>query len=429
MAAKTPAKKTAKKTASKKPYKKSDEPSRADKEALSIENDVIEFWKAIGTSELNDWDKPWIYNLFAAENAGKFLNESERYIYKGGFNQFLIASSTKHMAESPLANLIINRTEMSKLFDITDFKDSPVVKNGIKSVASIYNRPVEKILYSVWNYPSGARWSGAEGEARPTAAQVEALQLTRKDVKGLMYPTFPVWSIHDIYEHLPEAAKTKVNELVELRKSLGYPFNPEDEIEQYIDREISDLIERQGIKVVVTPEDRACYRPLLDEIQLPTKEQFKNPIARLAVTYHEMTHSTKHVLGRRATSRKGTSDYAIEEVVAETSAVMMVKALEKNLADVLPQRPDIAAMFDDYYKNAMTYNHGWGEKFDFAKGIDSIVADRENEKGVIKSILVNIAKAVDMLTNQEFTPEQRLEAKKDNFKRWAPTTNTPEPSM
>lgn len=244
-----------------------------------------------------------------------------------------------------------------------------------------------------------------------------------------MYPTFPVWSIHDIFEHLPEAQKEKINELVEMRKNLGYPFNPEDKIEQYIDREIDDLVKRQNVPVTLAEGDSACYYPLRDEIQLPTKEQFINPVARYAVTCHEYAHSTKHVLGRRATSRKATTDYAIEEVVAETTAVMMVKALEKRLEDVLPQRPDIAEMFQDYYKNAMSYNHGWGEKFDFAGGVKSIVADRENEKGLIKTILVNIAKAVDVLSNQEFTPEVRLEAKKDNIKRWAEPSKSPEPQM
>lgn len=410
----------------KKPYtkaksyaKKDKAPSRTDIQAESIESDILDFWKAIGTSSLKEWDRPWVYSMTQGENAGKFLTEGSRYIYKGGFNQFLIASFAQNL-DSDKATLILNRTDMSKIFDAKDFAETPIVKNGIKSLGSIYNRPVEKIIASYYAYPSGARWSGETDQ--PSKAQIDSLSLTKKNIKKFVFTTFPVWSVHDVYPHLPDEYKAKVDQLIELRNAKGFEFNPEDAIEKHIDDLLGDIVTRQGIKIQEHGNE-AYYVPSLDTIQLPKKEQFTNPIVRYATSIHELGHSTKHVLSRNAQSQNKVQ-YAMEEVVAETTAVMMVKQLEKSLVDVLPSRPDIKSMFDDYYLNAMTYNHGYGQKFDFSDGVKSIEAARKDEKSIVKTILVNIAKAVDMLQNGTYTPEQRLEAKLANFKKGQEQTVT-----
>jgi hypothetical protein len=421
---KTPAKKPATKTKAKpkKPYKAGPaKETRADKEGATIEKDILEFWQAIGKSDLQKWDRPWVYNMLAAENAGKFLLNEERKVYKGGYNQYLIASYTRNY-ESNKSMLILNRTEMATLFGVPAFGDTPVVKNGIKSIGSIFSPPVQKTIGSYWNYPSGARWSGTTKE--PTPDQVQQLNLQKKDIKRPVFSTFPVWSAEDVYPFLPEEHQKKIDELVDLRKRKGYDINPEDQVEVMVDNFINDMVKRQGIHVNDMGNE-AFYVPALDTITLPEKEQFINPIARLATTSHEMAHSTKHLTGRNAQSKDKT-EYAIEEVVAETTAVMMVKQFERQLADILPQRPDIVIMFQDYYTNAMTYNHGWGEKFDFLAHVETLSSEKENNKGLIKTVMVNIAKAADALSNGTFTPEERLEAKNKNFARATKLDNSAE---
>lgn len=398
--------------------------SRADKESATIENEILEFWFAIGNSNLQKWDKPWVYNMLAAENAGKFLLNEERKVYQGGFNQFLIASYTRNY-ESNKATLILNRTDMAKMFGMEAFGDTPVVKNGIKSIGSIFSPPVQKSIGRYWKLPGGARWSGETKE--PTPAQIAQLGLEKQEIKRPVFSTFPVWSAHDVYEYLPEEFQKKIDDLIELRRRKGYDFNPEDQVEMFIDHKIDDTIARQGIKVT-EHGNAAYYVPSLDVVSKPEKEQFVNPVARYAVTMHELAHSTKHINGRNAQSRNNI-EYAIEEVVAETTAVMMVKQLENQLADILPQRPDIVLMFQEYYANAMSYNHGWGEKFDFNEKVQQLANERDNNKGLIKTIIVNIAKSVEALTNGSYTPEQRLEFKNQNFKRQAEKHNSMEPSI
>lgn len=398
--------------------------TRADKESIAIENDIIEFWHAIGNSELQKWKKPWVYNILEAENASKFLMGEERKVYRGGYNQILIASYTRDY-DSNKAALILNRTDMSKIFGVEEFGDTPVVKNGIKSIGSIFSPPVEKVVGKYWARPDGSRWSGETQE--PTKAQIDAQNLTEKKIKRPVFSTFPVWSAHDIHHLLPDQYKEKLEELVEIRKGKGYEFNPEDQVETLVLNIIDETIKRQGIEST-QGGNRAYYVPALDSMNTPEQHQFVNPIAMYAVTMHELAHSTKHITGRNAQS-KDNKEYAIEEIVAETTAVMMVKQLENKLSDVIETRPDIQLMFQEYYMNAMSYNHGWGEEFQFGELVSRLEAERENDKSLIKTIMVNIAKAVDTLTNGEFTPEQRLEFKNKSFERHAKKTNSLEPSL
>lgn len=393
--------------------RRSQKPSRTDIASGEIEKEILDFWRAIGNNELQDWDRPWVYNAFHGENAGKYLKGEDRYTYQGGFNQFLIAFYNK-MRQSDMSPLILNRGDIAEFFDAEKFAETPVVKNGVKSLGSLYSPPREKKIGSQWRYPDNSLWkpSGSD-KSRPSSQQIASLNLTEEPIKRFVFSSYPVWSAADVYEHLPSKYQKKVDELMELRSAKGYDFNPEDDIEQYIDARLDEMIQRMGI-TVKEHGNEAFYRPTLDDISRPNKRQFKNPVVRFAVTAHELAHSTKHITGRLAVNRKKV-DYAKEEVVAETTAVMMVKRLENDLRSAIETRKDVSQMFEDYYKNAMTYNKGWGSKFDFLKLVEQL--NEEKESPVIKTTLVNIAKAVDVLTHQSFTPEQRLEAKVKNIEK------------
>lgn len=388
--------------------------SRADIAGEQIEDDILEFWEAIGDSDLDSWDKPWVLNSFAGENAGKFVNDDTRYTYSGGFNQFLIALYTQDKDQDK-GPLIINRTEMTKLFEADSFADTPVVENGIKSAGSIFKAPHEK-KFDVWKNPNGTIWRPDDGERRrPTKGEIDTNSLEKESFSKKVFSTFPVWSIDDIYEVLPDSVKSKVDDLIELRNVKGYEFNSGDDLEVYIQDRISDVVDRMGINVTERGNE-AFYVPVTDDIQLPSKHQFKNPVVLFAVTMHELSHSTMHINGRKPPigSKVG---YATEEIRAETSSVLLTKKLERDLEDVISDRPDIKDMFDDYYRNSMSYNKLWGKDFDFLDHVEVVAEERENNKGILKGIMVDIAKIVDVLNNGEFTPEKRKELQVENFQK------------
>lgn len=432
--------------AKKKFYKKKAKtgPSRGEQATEAIEKEVLQFWKDIGNSELGSWDKPWLLNMLKAEDGGKFLNQDKRYVYKGSFNQWLIAFYSQ-VKDPEKGSIVLTKTEILKAFGLDpekkdDFKKSPlygqydsdgnyIKDSSIKTMGNLF-RPFQRKLYSAWKHPDGRNWSSPdEKRTKPTRAEINDLGLKDKGPTTTGFMEFPVWSMSDIYPVLNDEQKNKIDELVALRSKIGYEFNPEDDIEKFIESMIDDTIERMGIESK-TGGNQAYYVPTRDDITLPGKDQFKNPIVRYAVYMHELAHSTMHIHGRRPSARD-KADYGREEIVAETTAVMMVKRLEIYLEPMMKSgREDITKMFEDYYANAMTYNDHWGHKIDFA----TLIADFEtqyNEQagksvkdggnpGMLKSIMTDISKCVDSLANGEYSFEQRAEFKVENFnsKKW-----------
>ncbi len=77
---------------------------------------------------------------------------------------------------------------------------------------------------------------------------------------------------------------------------------------------------------------RACYRPSLDRVEIPTPETFRSGQGFYSVLFHELTHSTGHEsrLNRKGVcgtdgewSSFGSTPYAREELVAEMGAAFL----------------------------------------------------------------------------------------------------------
>jgi antirestriction protein ArdC len=68
--------------------------------------------------------------------------------------------------------------------------------------------------------------------------------------------------------------------------------------------------------------DRAFYSPGYDRIHMPDFGQFRSPSGYYSVLSHELTHWTgaKHRLDRNLSTRFGSADYAMEELIAELGA-------------------------------------------------------------------------------------------------------------
>ena len=81
--------------------------------------------------------------------------------------------------------------------------------------------------------------------------------------------------------------------------------------------------------------DEACYIPSLDILNLPNREQFKSAQAFYGTAFHEGVHWTGPRLDRDLSGRFGDESYAMEELIAEIGAAMLVGrcGLEPSIRD------------------------------------------------------------------------------------------------
>lgn len=144
------------------------------------------------------------------------------------------------------------------------------------------------------------------------------------------------------------------------------PNNERPEIPEY-DRETFESVlmdclkETSRCELRETTNDKACYSPTFDYIEIPDRQFFSSPQACLRTMLHEMAHSTGHhsALDRNQANRFGTRDYAFEELVAELSSAFSASQLG---LDVVPEDNDSEGMMERQ-RNHAAYLKGWLKKF------------------------------------------------------------------
>lgn len=96
--------------------------------------------------------------------------------------------------------------------------------------------------------------------------------------------------------------------------------------------------------------DRACYYPTIDTINMPDLQAFKNSNAFYSVAFHEIAHSTgaKNRLDRDLSGMFGNDKYAKEELVAELTSVLL--SAKMNI------------LTEELEKNATAYLQSWTKK-------------------------------------------------------------------
>ena len=97
---------------------------------------------------------------------------------------------------------------------------------------------------------------------------------------------------------------------------------------------LQDYWTREQIKVEHVKGNKAFYSPMLDMIQLPLFEQFKDANEYYSTAYHESIHSTmKESRCNRAEERKdklvafGSEEYSKEELVAELGSASLMNII------------------------------------------------------------------------------------------------------
>ena len=97
---------------------------------------------------------------------------------------------------------------------------------------------------------------------------------------------------------------------------------------------LQDYWTREQIKVEHVKGNKAFYSPMLDMIQLPLFEQFKDANEYYSTAFHESVHSTmKESRCNRAEERKnklvafGSEEYSKEELVAELGSASLMNII------------------------------------------------------------------------------------------------------
>lgn len=94
--------------------------------------------------------------------------------------------------------------------------------------------------------------------------------------------------------------------------------------------------------------DEAYYLPSADRIHIPAFAAFKDPASHYSVLYHEAVHATaaNHRLDRDLSGRFGSEAYAMEEIIADAGAAMILA----DLGIATRPRPDHAAYIASWLK-------------------------------------------------------------------------------
>lgn len=198
-----------------------------------------------------------------------------------------------------------------------------------------------------------------------------------------VYQSFPVFKKDDNGENI----KGPDGELVIERFSFRYTkeFHISDieglpshfEIQEYThtsteateraDRAVENFCKAMDIDFQINKgSNRAFYswsisgEKRFDSISLPDKSQFKNQYEYYSTVFHELTHSTKWLTGRKEVS------YAYEELVAEVGAATMCFLL--HISD------------EDTKQNSIAYLQVWEERLKSEKAVSIVTACNEAKK-------------------------------------------------
>jgi hypothetical protein len=405
---------------------------RADNQGMRAKIDMLSMWHEIAFGKTQSFDIPWLRDINVAEKFMPFAEKGaeSRYVYKGFLNQALIAMSLGTGRDA----IMVSKTDMKALF-AHDFKKDPNSKytlksqqdshffaklKGVTSTTSIY-RPN---IISFWESPDGTRYP----DRKPSAAVIKAKNLREKSFAS-GFSSFPVWSVSDIKDKLSPAMQEKLKSLVEHRlpgEKTYFSGTKREDLHKIVDEEISRLLKEQGV-TVKEGGNSAAYSPSKDEIYIPEAERFSNPIQRFSTIAHEVAHSTKHLLGRPASSLNDRRAYAAEELVAESTAYMMTKGLEAALSESyngeMPE--EWKECFQQYYNDSVGYNQGWGKPVSFEELFHDMMAGHEPSEKMNKPLERLMESVVDatitmnngVVKGKKITPELRNEALTKNYEK------------
>jgi hypothetical protein len=397
-------------------------------------------WRNIAYGEKRDWDIPWIRETKLGEKFANFAKDEERYSFKGYINQLILLYSA---AEKDKTSVVLFRGELQSLlthdFQVDEESKLPKDKqekvfglNKMKGISSMTSLFVPK-GYEKWLKEDGSPWKSNNPKVKSPSPK-EILEQKLRKISNMSFVSQPVWSVDDVKHLFDDETQQKLKTLMELRKPVhDYVANKEDvSYDDHIDTVIKDTLKHQAIEMTEQGQ-RAYYVPSQDVIQIPNKEDFKNPVLRYAVFAHELSHSTMHLNKRDHKGAFGSVAYAKEEIIAESTASLLVKDLQQNITEKhdgkLPEKWE--KFFTDYYDNATQYGKSWGRKFDFTTLFNTLADSEKKQQGTIDQMMKGVLNAYQTIAGEKLegktiTAELRESMKNENMD---PKKKTNKPSI
>lgn len=110
---------------------------------------------------------------------------------------------------------------------------------------------------------------------------------------------------------------SQIEGIPEYEPSIRENWNPVEQAEA--------IIKQSGARIYHDQQDKAYYSPLMDDIHLPPKAAFTEPINYYETALHELSHWTggESRLNRDLSGRFGSESYAKEELRAEIASLFL----------------------------------------------------------------------------------------------------------
>jgi antirestriction protein ArdC len=138
----------------------------------------------------------------------------------------------------------------------------------------------------------------------------------------------------------------------------------------------------------------ACFRPGLNEVEMPLRETFTSQTAYDTTLLHELSHATSIPLKRDVLNFFGTPDYAVEELRAEIASWFMATELG-------------CAYDSNHIDQHKAYIQSWSEKIQKdQKILFKAITDAEKirdylfEVGKVEELLAGIEQPVPMIVEE-----------------------------
>ena len=109
------------------------------------------------------------------------------------------------------------------------------------------------------------------------------------------------------------------------------------------------IVEQSGVRVIHDQVDRAFYSPSTDEIHLPPRAAFDDPLDYYEVLLHEIGHWSGHPsrLNRDLSGEFASPSYAKEELRAQLASLFLSAELG------LPYKPERHAAYQASWIQAL----------------------------------------------------------------------------
>lgn len=208
---------------------------------------------------------------------------------------------------------------------------------------------IKGVVYGAHNYVSANPYQGANAYMINLCNLLNKTNyqsfLTPKQIKergGTLSknaPAFPVWAFikgtktvvdeqtNEEYTYHMKGVVSYLVYPIEFTENVKPIKRKETEVssEQFLIKAETIIANMPKAPDIKKGGDRAYYSPSGDYVQMPHKAAFNSLNEYYSVLFHELVHSTGHKkrIGRDLTGGKGTTKYALEELIAELGAAYL----------------------------------------------------------------------------------------------------------